>query len=166
MTRRHLVWATGRYETRPATIERDLRWFRREVSYPERNNYTDAYEPVFYADVSKFAGHLKYRRGNQPVRPYYWRFAGRRGDIEWTVGETSVFLTMAAPGRLLVQARSQMPNTTAIRIARGAEPSVDRDGDVHEWEPDGGEPLHVAAVNAFGRVGPETVCRLIREEHA
>jgi len=161
VTRRHLVWSTGEWQERPATDERDLDWFRREVSYPERNNHTDAAQPIFYADVFRYAGHLKFRRGAEPVMPYYWCYTGRRGDIAWTVGEVTPFLTAVAPDRLLVQVRSQMPNHKQCLISiDGADP-VAHEADDYVRTPAGeAASLAVRAVNAFGQEGPPTVIQL------
>ena len=161
VTRRHLLWPSGTYRSRPATWQRDLRWFRREISYPERNNHTDVAEPVFYADVFRYAGHLKYRRGREPAMPYYWHYTSRRGDIEWTVGEVNAFLTAVAPGRVLVQFRSQMPHTRAVRVIDGTRAPREITADSYLWRPTEGGTLSLAAVNALGRTGPVTTCRCL-----
>ena len=155
VTRRHFVWKSGRYRTRPATVARDLRWFRREISYPERNNYTDATEPVFRADVFRYSGHLKYRRPGQAVMPWYPKFTSRRGDVEWTVGETSVFLTAMPGGEVLVQLRSQLPNTAAFDLG----PLGRINPDATTWDPAATDTLSIRAVNTLGQVGAATTWR-------
>jgi len=151
--RRHFVWKSGLYRTRPATVARDLRWFRREISYPERNNYTDATEPLFRADVFRYSGHLKYRRPGQAVMPWYPKFTSRRGDVEWTVGETSVFLTALPDGQVLVQLRSQLPNAAAFDVC----PEGRIDTDTCMWDTNGAATLAVRAVNTLDQPGPETL---------
>ncbi len=164
IARRHLVWRTKRYASRRATPERDLKWFRREVSWPERNNHTDCWEPVFYGDVFRYAGHLKYRRGTEPVMPYYHKFTSRRGDIEWTVGETAAFVTAVGPDRLLVQLDSRLPNTEGFRIDARGESEQLWPADTYLWLPRrAGKELAVRAANAHGVEGPATVCRLVSE---
>ena len=163
--RRHFVWESGRYRTRPATVARDLRWFRREISYPERNNYTDATEPLFRADVFRYSGHLKYRRPGQAMMPWYPKHTSRRGDVEWTVGETSVFLTALGDGRVLVQFRSQLPNTAAFSIALNGEYCENIERDVYEWDIGATGRLTVRAVDALGQTGPPTICRAVPTPH-
>jgi hypothetical protein len=161
VTRTNLVWRgpgrKGSRQGRRAMVEKDLRWYRREVSYPERNNFTDACEPVFFADVFRFSGHLKYRRPGRAVMPWYPTYTSRRGDLEWTVGETSVFLTALAGGEMLVQLRSQLPNTVAFDLG----PLGRVDGDTATWNPADTDTLTVRAVNALGQSGPPTVCRTV-----
>jgi hypothetical protein len=153
ITRRHFVWKTGRYEEREATVPRDLRWFRREISYPERNNYTDATEPLFRADVFRYANHLKLRRPGQKPMPWYGHYTSRRGDIEWTVGETGVFLTALPNGNLLAQLRSQMPNTEGW-VVNGKN----QNHDSFQWDIQETRCLTVHAVNAWGQAGPDSQC--------
>ncbi len=161
VTRRHLVWKTRKYKSRPATVERDLRWFRREVSWPERNNHTDCWEPVFYGDVFRYSGHLKYRRGTEPVMPWYTTFTSRRGDLEWTVGECAAHLTAVGGGRVLIQFDSRLPGTVGFRVeGRGAGGDELWPADSYLWIPSSaGRKLSVSAVNGLGVSGPATVCR-------
>jgi hypothetical protein len=154
VTRRHFVYSTGCYEERPATIARDLQWFRREISYPERNNHTDVAEPLFRGDVFRYAGYLKYRQANQSAVPWYPKYTARRGDIEWTVGETSVFLTALPNGQVLVQLRSQLPNTVTYELGGLGNLA----GDTCRIAPSDLGSLNVRAVNALGQPGPVTSC--------
>jgi hypothetical protein len=153
ITRRHYVSGSGKYEERDASVPRDLRWFRREISYPERNNYTDAAEPLFRADVFRYSGHLKVRRRGAAAMPWCSHFTSRCGDVEWTVGETSVFLTAMPNGRVLAQLRSQLPNTADF-VVNGAELG----SDAYEWDLNKTNRLAVHAVNTLGQAGPATIC--------
>ena len=161
VTRRHLLWRTREYASRRATVERDLRWFRRETSWPERNNHTDCWEPVFYGDVFRYSGHLKYRRGTGKVMPWYTTFTSRRGDLEWTVGECAAYLTAVGPGSVLVQFDSRLPNTVGFRLgARGTAGGKLLQEDSYLWVPSrAGRRLSVRAVSGFGVEGPATTCR-------
>ncbi|MFO7898224.1 MAG: hypothetical protein R6V58_04090 [Planctomycetota bacterium] len=154
VTRRHYVWEADTYEERPATVERDLRWYRREISYTERNNCTDAAEPLFRADVFRYSGHLKWRRPGMNEMPWYPNYTSRRGDIEWTVGETSPFLTAMPGGAVLVQLRSQLPNTVAYDLG----PLGRIEDDSYRWSAAEMNELTVRAVNALGQAGPATTC--------
>jgi hypothetical protein len=149
--RRHFVWASQQIEERRATTRQDLRWFRREVSYVERNNYVDVTDPPFRADVFRYCGHLKLRRSGEPLVPWYPTYTARRGDVEWTVGETSVFATAMPDGAVRLQFRSQLPNTVACDV------NGERiEGDEYIWRPGSDEELSVAAMNALGQRGPAT----------
>jgi hypothetical protein len=162
VTRRHLVWKTRKYASRRATVERDLKWFRREVSWPERNNHTDCWEPVFYGDVFRYSGHLKYRRGTERVMPWYTTFTSRRGDLEWTVGECAVHLTALGSDRVLVQVDSRMSSMAGLQISgRGAAEDALWPSDSYLWIPSrAGRKLSIIAENSFGVRGPATVCRV------
>jgi len=155
--RRHFIWKTGAYRSRPATVARDLRWFRKEVSYPERNNYTDVAEPFFRGDVFRYSGHLKLRLPGLPEMPWYAKYTARPGDVEWTVGETSVFATTRSDGRVILQFRSQLPNTASYDL--GPRGQVEQD--TYVWNPTKTGPLSVRAVNTLGQSGPETLCRMV-----
>ncbi|MFW6159103.1 MAG: hypothetical protein ACOC8E_07085 [Planctomycetota bacterium] len=154
VTRRHYVWEADAYEERPATVVRDLRWYRREVSYTERNNYTDAAEPLFRADVFRYSGHLKWRRPGMNEMPWYPTYTSRRGDVAWSVGETSAFFTAMPDGSVLVQLRSQLPNTVAYDLG----PPGRIEGDSYRWHVGEADELTVRAVNALGQAGPPTPC--------
>ena len=160
VARRHFVWSTQDFEERAVTVSRDLRWYRKEISYPERNNYTDCSEPVFSADVFRFSGHLKYRHLDKPLMPWYWLYTARRGDVEWTVGETSAFLTATSAGRVCIQLRSQLPNTVGFQITPAGSREVEVSGDVYHWRVRGPTGITIQAVNALGQTGPGTDCRL------
>jgi hypothetical protein len=164
ITRRHLVWKTGKYSSRRAGAGRDLKWFRREISWPERNNHTDCWEPVFYGDVFRYSLHLKYRRGSESNMPWYQTFTSRRGDLEWTVGETAVFATSVGEGRVLLQMDSRLPNTAGFSVLRRGGQAEDWPADSYLWLPGrAGKQLFFSAVNSFGVQGPATGCRITRE---
>jgi hypothetical protein len=164
ITRRHLVWRTKKYTSRRAGVERDLKWFRREVSWPERNNHTDCWEPVFSGDVFRYSLHLKYRRGLESYMPWYLTFTSRRGDLEWTVGETAVFATAVGGGRVLLQMDSRLPNTAGFRVRRPGEEAEHWPADSYLWLPArAGKEVSFSAVSSFGVQGPATRCRITRE---
>jgi hypothetical protein len=168
LRRKHLVWKTKKYASRAAEAARDLHWFRKELSWPERNNHTDCWEPVFWGDVFRYSGYLKYRRGTEGVMPWYSEFTSRRADVEWTVGEVAAFVTVVDADRLLVQMDSRMPNTVGFRIGKlPAAAATDSDlwpADSYLWAPQrSAEKLELRAVNAFGIEGPATRCQAVLE---
>ena len=86
---------------------------------------------------------------------WYPKFTSRRGDVEWTVGETSVFLTAMPGGEVLVQLRSQLPNTAAFDLG----PLGRINTDATTWDPAATDTLSIRAVNTLGQVGAATTWR-------
>jgi hypothetical protein len=164
LRRRQLVWKTGKFVSRGMHPQRELHWYRKEISWPERNNHTDCSQPEFWGDVFRYSGYLKFRRGSEKVMPWYSKFTSRPGDINWTVGEVAVFVTLVEGGKLLVQMDSRLPNTACFKLQHGRAEQFDWPTDSYLWSPKGtGAKLELRAVNAFGIEGQLTSCLAVRE---